>query len=161
MSGADFRTCDREEFLGEFFPDPGDRAEQRAYRLAEMRRRLGFSQAQVAAPMGVTQGRVSAIENAGPNAESGRLPWLPRGAFPARTRSSSVRVSTQAGSVDRGAHAGARPRAPSLPASAPDHQCTGSSVHDIAGSAQTSGDTISRPAPVVACPRKPWPERAR
>jgi DNA-binding XRE family transcriptional regulator len=44
------------------------RAEQRAYRLAEMRRRLGFSQAQVAARMGVTQGRVSAIENARPGA---------------------------------------------------------------------------------------------
>ena len=79
MSGEDFRTYDREEFLGEFFPDPGDRAqiaagmdqlraEQRAYRLAEMRRRLGFSQAQVAARMSVTQGRVSAIENARPGA---------------------------------------------------------------------------------------------
>jgi hypothetical protein len=44
------------------------RAEQRAYRLAELRRRLGFSQAQVADRMGVTQGRVSAIENAMPGA---------------------------------------------------------------------------------------------
>ncbi len=73
MSG--FHGYTREEFLDEFFPDGRDRtaiaagmeqlrAEQRAYRLAEMRRRLGFSQAQVAARMGVTQGRVSAIENA-------------------------------------------------------------------------------------------------
>lgn len=79
MSGDEFRTYNREEFLGEFFPDPADiadiaagmdqlRAEQRAYRLADMRRRLGFSQAQVAARMGVTQGRVSAIENAKPSA---------------------------------------------------------------------------------------------
>jgi DNA-binding XRE family transcriptional regulator len=79
MSGEEFRTYDREEFLGEFFPDAADRAEiaagmdqlraeQRAYRLAEMRRRLGFSQAQVADRMGVTQGRVSAIENARPGA---------------------------------------------------------------------------------------------
>ena len=79
MSGDEFRTYNREEFLGEFFPDPADRAEiaagmdqlraeQRAYPLAEMRRRLGFSQAQVAARMGVTQGRVSAIENAKPGA---------------------------------------------------------------------------------------------
>jgi len=79
MSGEEFRTYSRDEFLGEFFPDPGDRieitagmerlrAEQRAFRLAEMRRRLGFSQKQVAARMGVTQGRVSAIENARPGA---------------------------------------------------------------------------------------------
>jgi DNA-binding XRE family transcriptional regulator len=77
MSGEEFRSYTREEFLDEFFPDTSDsaaiaagmeqlRAEQRAYRLAEMRRRLGFSQAQVAARMGVTQGRVSAIENANP-----------------------------------------------------------------------------------------------
>jgi hypothetical protein len=75
MSGEEFRGYTREEFLDEFFADGGDRAaiaagmerlraEQRAYRLAEMRRRLGFNQAQVAARMGVTQGRVSAIENA-------------------------------------------------------------------------------------------------
>ncbi|HET9898246.1 MAG TPA: helix-turn-helix transcriptional regulator [Streptosporangiaceae bacterium] len=75
MSGEDFRSYTREEFLNEFFPDTEDRAaiaagmeqlrsEQRAYRLAEMRRRLGFSQSQVADRMGVTQGRVSAIENA-------------------------------------------------------------------------------------------------
>jgi DNA-binding XRE family transcriptional regulator len=42
------------------------RAEQRAFRLAEMRRRLGITQAQVAARMGITQGRVSAIEHAKP-----------------------------------------------------------------------------------------------
>jgi DNA-binding XRE family transcriptional regulator len=79
MSGEDVHRYTREEFLDEFFPDADDRtaiaagmeqlrAEQRAYRLAEMRRRLGFSQAQVAARMGVTQGRVSAIENAKPGA---------------------------------------------------------------------------------------------
>jgi len=65
----------RDEFLGEFFPSPEDkaeiaagmeqlRAEQRAWRLAEMRRRLGITQAEVAERMGVTQGRVSAIEHA-------------------------------------------------------------------------------------------------
>jgi len=79
MNAEEFRSYTRDEFLDEFFPDSGDRAaisagmerlraEQRAYRLAEMRRRLGFSQAQVAARMGVTQGRVSAIENARPGA---------------------------------------------------------------------------------------------
>ena len=67
----------RDEFLAEFYPDPADkaaiaagmeqlRAEQRAFRLAEMRRRLGITQAQVAARMGITQGRVSAIEHAKP-----------------------------------------------------------------------------------------------
>ncbi len=72
---SEFRHYTREEFLGEFFPDPGDkaaiavgmeqlRAEQRAWRLAEMRRRLGITQAEVAQRMGVTQGRVSAIEHA-------------------------------------------------------------------------------------------------
>ncbi len=44
------------------------RAEQRAWRLAEMRRRLGVTQAEVAGRMGVTQGRVSAIERAKPGA---------------------------------------------------------------------------------------------
>jgi len=57
MSGEEFRTYSRDEFLGEFFPDPGDRieitagmerlrAEQRAFRLAEMRRRLGAASRQ-------------------------------------------------------------------------------------------------------------------
>ncbi len=75
MSNSEFRQYTREEFLGEFFPDAEDkaaiaagmeqlRAEQRAWRLAEMRRRLGITQAEVAARMGVTQGRVSAIEHA-------------------------------------------------------------------------------------------------
>jgi DNA-binding XRE family transcriptional regulator len=79
MSGEEVHRYTRQEFLDEFFPDAGDRAaiaagmeqlraEQRAYRLAEMRRRLGFSQVQVAIRMGVTQGRVSAIENAKPGA---------------------------------------------------------------------------------------------
>ncbi len=60
---SEFRHYTREEFLGEFFPDPGDkaaiavdmeqlRAEQRAWRLAEMRRRLGITQAEVAQRMG-------------------------------------------------------------------------------------------------------------
>jgi DNA-binding XRE family transcriptional regulator len=76
---SEFHRYTREEFLGEFFPDSGDRAEiaagmeqlraeQRAYRLAEMRRRLGVTQAEVAQRMGVTQGRVSAIEHAKPGA---------------------------------------------------------------------------------------------
>ncbi len=75
MIGEEFRSYNREEFLDEFFPDADDRtaittrmeqlrAEQRAYRLTEMRRRFGFSQAQVADRMGVIQGRISAIENA-------------------------------------------------------------------------------------------------
>ena len=79
MSSTEFHHYTREEFLGEFFPDPADkaaiaagmeqlRAEQRAWRLAEMRRRLGVTQAEVAARMGVTQGRVSAIEHAKPGA---------------------------------------------------------------------------------------------
>jgi DNA-binding XRE family transcriptional regulator len=76
---SEFHHYTREKFLGEFFPDAGDkaavaagmeqlRAEQRAWRLAEMRRRLGVTQAEVAARMGVTQGRVSAIEHAKPGA---------------------------------------------------------------------------------------------
>jgi Helix-turn-helix domain len=68
-----------EGFLGEFFPDPADKtaitagmeqlsAEQRAWRLAEMRRRLGITQADVAPRMGVTRGRVSALKHARPGA---------------------------------------------------------------------------------------------
>jgi DNA-binding XRE family transcriptional regulator len=66
---------DREGFLSEFFPDGADRAEveagaqalvnvNRAHRLAEMRKRLGLTQAEVAARMNVRQERVSAIERA-------------------------------------------------------------------------------------------------
>ena len=77
MSRSGFHHYTRDEFLSEFYPDPADkaaiaagmeqlRAEQRAFRLAEMRRRLGITQAQVAARMGITQGRVSAIEHAKP-----------------------------------------------------------------------------------------------
>src|ERR1700740_3715416 len=77
MSRSEFHHYNRDEFLAEFYPDPADkaaiaagmkqlRAEQRAFRLAEMRRRLGITQAQVAARMGITQGRVSAIEHAKP-----------------------------------------------------------------------------------------------
>ena len=77
MSSSEFHHYNRDEFLAEFYPDPADkaaiaagmdqlRAEQRAFRLAEMRRRLGITQAQVAARMGITQGRVSAIEHAKP-----------------------------------------------------------------------------------------------
>ena len=68
MSGSEFHHYTRDEFLAEFYPDPADRAavtagmeqlraEQRAFRLAEMRRRLGTTRAQVAARMGITQGR--------------------------------------------------------------------------------------------------------
>jgi DNA-binding XRE family transcriptional regulator len=76
MSGAEFHRYNQDEFIAEFYPDPADkeaiagmeqlRAEQRAFRLAEMRRRLGITQAEVAARMGITQGRVSAIEHAKP-----------------------------------------------------------------------------------------------
>ncbi len=66
---------DRDEFLAEFFPNEDDRAEvtagaeqlvnaNRAHRLAEMRRRLGLTQADVADRMHVRQERVSAIERA-------------------------------------------------------------------------------------------------
>jgi DNA-binding XRE family transcriptional regulator len=66
---------DREGFLAEFFPDAADRAEveagsqalinvSRAHRLAEMRKRLGLTQAEVAERMNVRQERVSAIERA-------------------------------------------------------------------------------------------------
>jgi DNA-binding XRE family transcriptional regulator len=72
-----WQTSRCQPFLAEFYPDPADkaaiaagmkqlRAEQRAFRLAEMRRRLGITQAQVAARMGITQGRVSVIEHAKP-----------------------------------------------------------------------------------------------
>jgi DNA-binding XRE family transcriptional regulator len=72
---ADFRHYTPDEFLAEFYPDSADkaaiaagmdqlRAVQRAYRLAEMRRRLGITQADVATRMGITQSRVSAIERA-------------------------------------------------------------------------------------------------
>src|SRR5215467_1592149 len=74
---SEFSHYTRDEFLAEFYPDPADRAaiaagmeqlraEQRAFRLAEMRRRLGITQTQVADRMGITQGRVSAIEHAKP-----------------------------------------------------------------------------------------------
>lgn len=68
-------SYDRESFLDEFFPDSDERAEveagaqrlvnqSRAHRLAEMRRRLGLTQADVAERMHVRQERVSAIERA-------------------------------------------------------------------------------------------------
>jgi DNA-binding XRE family transcriptional regulator len=66
---------DRDSFLAEFYPDGADRSEveagaehlidvSRATRLAEMRKRLGLSQAEVAKRMHVRQERVSAIERA-------------------------------------------------------------------------------------------------
>jgi DNA-binding XRE family transcriptional regulator len=66
---------DRDGFLAEFYPDEADRSEveagaehlinvSRATRLAEMRKRLGLSQAEVAKRMHVRQERVSAIERA-------------------------------------------------------------------------------------------------
>jgi DNA-binding XRE family transcriptional regulator len=68
-------SYDRERFLDEFFPEAGERAQvevgaqqlvnqSRAHRLAEMRRRLGLTQAEVAERMHVRQERVSAIERA-------------------------------------------------------------------------------------------------
>ncbi|HEX9032773.1 MAG TPA: XRE family transcriptional regulator [Streptosporangiaceae bacterium] len=79
MTSPEFHHYTRDKFLDEFFPDADDkaaiaagmeqlRAEQRAWRLADMRRRLGVTQADVASRMGVTQGRVSAIEHARPGA---------------------------------------------------------------------------------------------
>jgi DNA-binding XRE family transcriptional regulator len=77
MSSSECHHYTRDEFLSEFYPEPAGkaaiatgmdqlRAEQRAFRLAEMRRRLGTTQARVATRMGITQGRVSAIEHAKP-----------------------------------------------------------------------------------------------
>ena len=77
MSDTEFHHYNRDEFLAEFYPVPADKkavaagmeqllAEQRAFHLAEMRRRLGITQAEVATRMGITQGRVSAIEHAKP-----------------------------------------------------------------------------------------------
>ena len=70
MSSSEFHHYTRDEFLAEFYPDPAGmeqlRAEQRAFRLTEMRRRLGITQAQIAARMGIAQGRVSAIEHTKP-----------------------------------------------------------------------------------------------
>src|SRR5262249_57493856 len=70
MSSSEFHHYTRDEFLAEFYPDPADkatiaagmkqlRAEQRAFRLAEMRRRLGITQAQVAARIAITQAPLS------------------------------------------------------------------------------------------------------
>ncbi|MFI1463659.1 XRE family transcriptional regulator [Nocardia carnea] len=68
-------SYDKESFLAEFFPDENDRVEveegaqhmvalSRATRLAEMRKRLGLTQAQIADRMHVRQERVSALERA-------------------------------------------------------------------------------------------------
>jgi DNA-binding XRE family transcriptional regulator len=68
-------SYDREGFLAEFYPDATDQAEveagaqalvniNRAHRLAEMRKRQGLTQAEVAQRMHVRQERVSAIERA-------------------------------------------------------------------------------------------------
>jgi DNA-binding XRE family transcriptional regulator len=68
-------SYDRDSFLDEFFPEADERSQveagaqqlvnqSRAHRLAEMRRRLGLTQAEVAERMHVRQERVSAIERA-------------------------------------------------------------------------------------------------
>jgi DNA-binding XRE family transcriptional regulator len=68
-------SYDRQGFLDEFFPEADEQAQveagarqlvnqSRAHRLAEMRRRLGLTQAEVAERMHVRQERVSAIERA-------------------------------------------------------------------------------------------------
>ena len=74
MSGqGEFFTYTRDEFLEEFV-HPDDRAAVRGARerralqvraeyLGEMRKKAGLTQAEVAEAMGVTQQRVSAIEN--------------------------------------------------------------------------------------------------
>jgi DNA-binding XRE family transcriptional regulator len=70
---GEFATYTRDEFLEEFV-HPDDRAAVadakekrallvRAEYLADMRRNVGLTQAEVAEAMGVTQQRVSAIEN--------------------------------------------------------------------------------------------------
>ena len=72
---SDVHSYDRDGFLSEFYPEPAARAEveagaellvaaSRAHRLAEMRRRVGLTQAEVADRMHVRQERVSAIERA-------------------------------------------------------------------------------------------------
>ncbi|WP_250287084.1 helix-turn-helix domain-containing protein [Frankia sp. CiP1_Cm_nod2] len=72
---SEVHNYDKDSFLAEFFPDDADRqeaesgtrrlvAENRAHRLAEMRRRLGLTQAEVADRMHVRQERVFAIERA-------------------------------------------------------------------------------------------------
>ena len=66
MSSSEFHHYTWDEFLAKFYPNPADkaaiaagmkqlRAEQRAFPPAEMRGRLGITQAQVAARMGITQ----------------------------------------------------------------------------------------------------------
>ena len=78
MSSSEFHHYNRDEFLAEFYPDPADkaaiaagteqlRAEQRAFRLAEMRRRLGITQAQVAARMGITPPRAACPPSSTPS----------------------------------------------------------------------------------------------
>ena len=69
MSSSEFHHYTRDEFLAEFYPDPADkaaiaagmeqlRAEQRAFRLAEMRRRLGVTQAEVFEVFGQNMSRL-------------------------------------------------------------------------------------------------------
>jgi len=74
---AAYALDDPESFLDEFFPGGASEiavgaaalvARNRARTLAEQRARLGLTQAQVAARMGVRQERVSAIERAEPGA---------------------------------------------------------------------------------------------
>ncbi len=74
---AEHTFADARSFLEEFFPGRADElaagaaalvAVNRAQTLAEQRARLGLTQAQVAARMGVRQERVSAIERADPRA---------------------------------------------------------------------------------------------
>ncbi len=97
---SEFHHYTREEFLSEFFPDAGDkaaiaagmeqlRAEQRAWRLAEMRRRLGVTQAEVAARMGRPSSTPSpARPNCGP--------WPPTSKPSAATWRSSPTSATSA-----------------------------------------------------------------
>jgi len=76
MSSSEFHHYTRDEFLAEFYPDHADKVAiaagmeqlRRAARLPARRDAPppGITQAQVAARMGITQGRVSAIEHAKP-----------------------------------------------------------------------------------------------
>src|SRR5260370_38660595 len=74
MSSSEFHHYTRDELLAEFYPDHPDkvaiaagreqlRPEQRASRLAEMRRRLALPPAHVAAPMPITPDRAPAIHH--------------------------------------------------------------------------------------------------
>lgn len=115
-------SYDRESFLNEFFPDAEDRAEaeagaqrlvnqSRAYRLAEMRRRLGLTQAEVAKRMHVRQERVSAIERAKVDVSELRTLAASSAPWAGAWKSSPTSAGNASSSVDlRAVHIGLRVR---------------------------------------------------